>query len=83
MTLNFCAKSIFGEDALMNVSLERSVTHQSISGSARIRSRTQGIALSLGDKIAQTQRLFASVCTTQPASITEPPDANEDTLLVS
>jgi hypothetical protein len=39
-----------GEDALANLSIER--TEQgTITGHVRIRSKTQGIALSLGDRI--------------------------------
>lgn len=49
------ARSIFGEDALANVSLEKN-PDGSLSGSVRIRSRTQGIALSLGDRITLIQR---------------------------
>eukprot|EP01055_Gregarina_sp_Pseudo9_P001687 Gregarina_sp_Pseudo_9__1686@NODE_213_length_3590_cov_8_227260_g198_i0_p1_GENE_NODE_213_length_3590_cov_8_227260_g198_i0NODE_213_length_3590_cov_8_227260_g198_i0_p1_ORF_typecomplete_len1075_score253_56Adaptin_N/PF01602_20/2_2e64Coatomer_b_Cpla/PF14806_6/5_4e42Coatamer_beta_C/PF07718_12/3_3e31HEAT_2/PF13646_6/1_1e04HEAT_2/PF13646_6/0_00023HEAT_2/PF13646_6/1_1HEAT_2/PF13646_6/4_1e02DUF5578/PF17741_1/2_6e02DUF5578/PF17741_1/13DUF5578/PF17741_1/0_03DUF5578/PF17741_1/3_2e03Cnd1/PF12717_7/0_016Cnd1/PF1 len=55
-SVNLCSKSIFGEDALVNLSLERDASNKLI-GSVRIRSRTQGIALSLGDRIAATQRL--------------------------
>jgi len=41
---------ILGEDALANLSIERTDTG-TITGHVRIRSKTQGIALSLGDKI--------------------------------
>ncbi|KAK6589641.1 hypothetical protein RS030_121 [Cryptosporidium xiaoi] len=71
--VNLYAKSIFGEDALINVSLEKQICNQNkekesgttclssskdkfISGTVRIRSRTQGIALSLGDHILSLQR---------------------------
>lgn len=59
-SVNLCSKSIFGEDALVNLSLERDASNKLI-GSVRIRSRTQGIALSLGDRIAATQRLGCEV----------------------
>ena len=52
--VNLYAKSIFGEDALANVSLERAGGE--LTGTVRIRSRTQGIALSLGDKVSHVQR---------------------------
>jgi Coatomer beta subunit appendage platform len=39
-----------GEDALANLSIERLETG-TITGHVRIRSKTQGIALSLGDRI--------------------------------
>ena len=57
VALNMYAKSIFGEDALANVSLERSESGH-LAGSIRIRARTQGIALSLGDKISHVQREY-------------------------
>ena len=55
LAANLYARSIFGEDALLNLSVE---LHKSgkISGYIRIRSKTQGIALSLGDKITAKQR---------------------------
>jgi len=46
---NMYARSIFGEDALANICLEKQ--GDSIAGHIRIRSKTQGIALSLGDKV--------------------------------
>jgi coatomer subunit beta len=49
------AKSIFGEDALVNISIEKQ-TDGKICGNIRIRSKTQGIALSLGDKITLKQK---------------------------
>ncbi len=42
--------SFLGEDALANLSIEKTDTG-SITGHVRIRSKTQGIALSLGDRI--------------------------------
>jgi len=39
-----------GEDALANLSIER-LESGTITGHVRIRSKTQGIALSLGDRI--------------------------------
>jgi coatomer subunit beta len=41
---------IEGEDALANLSVEKTEAGE-ITGHVRIRSKTQGIALSLGDKI--------------------------------
>lgn len=55
LAANLYAKSIFGEDALVNVSVEQR-TDGNICGFIRIRSKTQGIALSLGDKITLKQR---------------------------
>ena len=46
---------MFGEDALVNVSIESN--DGEISGFIRIRSKTQGIALSLGDKITLKQSI--------------------------
>merc|ERR1719399_1765042 len=55
VAVNLYAKSIFGEDALANISIEK-VPDGKLTGSVRIRSRTQGIALSLGDRITIVQR---------------------------
>ena len=54
LAANLYAKSVFGEDALVNVSVEEQ--DGVVSGLIRIRSKTQGIALSLGDKITLKQR---------------------------
>merc|ERR1719399_225523 len=55
VAVNLYAKSIFGEDALANISIEK-LPDGKLTGSVRIRSRTQGIALSLGDRITVVQR---------------------------
>lgn len=55
MAANLYAKSVFGEDALVNVSVEKQPDGK-LSGYIRIRSKTQGIALSLGDKITLKQK---------------------------
>jgi coatomer subunit beta len=51
------ACSVFGEDALVNVSVEKKDDNKGkLAGYIRIRSKTQGIALSLGDRITSIQR---------------------------
>ncbi|XP_065179179.1 coatomer subunit beta-like [Sycon ciliatum] len=55
LAANLYAKSVFGEDALANISLEVNGTGP-VSGHLRIRTRTQGMALSLGDKINLSQK---------------------------
>ena len=45
-----CSDCLTGEDALANLSVERTEAG-TITGHVRIRSKTQGIALSLGDRI--------------------------------
>ena len=50
LSANLYARSLFGEDALANLSIEKTDAG-SITGHVRIRSKTQGIALSLGDRI--------------------------------
>ena len=50
LSANLYARSVFGEDALVNVSMEKLPTGK-LGGFIRIRSKTQGIALSLGDKL--------------------------------
>ena len=55
LAANLYAKSVFGEDALVNVSIEKQADGK-LGGYIRIRSKTQGIALSLGDKITLKQK---------------------------
>lgn len=50
LAANLYARSIFGEDALANLSIEKQPDGK-VQGFIRIRSKAQGIALSLGDKI--------------------------------
>ncbi len=50
LSANLYARSVFGEDALANVSIEQASTGGKITGIIRIRSKTQGIAVSLGKK---------------------------------
>ncbi|KAG0693079.1 coatomer beta C-terminal region-domain-containing protein [Suillus ampliporus] len=54
LSANMHARSLFGEDALANLSIEK--TEAGIIGHVHIRSKTQGIALSLGDRITMSQR---------------------------
>ena len=57
LAANLYARSVFGEDALVNISIERKEEgERKITGYIRIRSKTQGIALSLGDRITTVQR---------------------------
>ncbi|CAH2091603.1 unnamed protein product [Euphydryas editha] len=53
MAANLYARSIFGEDALANLSIETPLARPGapVVGHVRIRAKTQGMALSLGDKI--------------------------------
>jgi coatomer subunit beta len=65
LAANLYARSVFGEDALVNVSVERKDDGDGkLSGYIRIRSKTQGIALSLGDRITSVQRAALSPETT-------------------
>ena len=58
LAANLYAKSVFGEDALVNLSVEKKDDADGrLSGYVRIRSKTQGIALSLGDRITAVQRV--------------------------
>jgi len=56
LAANLYARSMFGEDAVLNLSVEKNVETGKITGYIRIRSKTQGIALSLGDKITSFQK---------------------------
>ncbi|KAI8623661.1 Coatomer, beta subunit [Xylariaceae sp. FL1651] len=48
LSANLYARSVFGEDALANLSIEQEGEDGPITGFVRIRSRSQGLALSLG-----------------------------------
>ncbi|EEH17898.1 hypothetical protein PABG_00461 [Paracoccidioides brasiliensis Pb03] len=48
LSANLYARSVFGEDALANLSIEKQGENGPITGFVRIRSRSQGLALSLG-----------------------------------
>ncbi|XP_075234210.1 coatomer subunit beta [Lycorma delicatula] len=58
MAANMYARSIFGEDALANLSIEKPFNKPEapVTGHIRIRAKSQGMALSLGDKINSTQK---------------------------
>lgn len=58
MAANMYAKSIFGENALANLSIEKPFNKPDapVTGHIRIRAKSQGMALSLGDKINMTQK---------------------------
>ncbi|XP_032677789.1 coatomer subunit beta [Odontomachus brunneus] len=59
MAANMYAKSIFGEDALANLSIEKPLNKPDapVVGHIRIRAKSQGMALSLGDKINSAQKV--------------------------
>ncbi|KAF1356960.1 adaptin N terminal region-domain-containing protein [Delphinella strobiligena] len=48
LSANLYARSVFGEDALANLSVEQDGDDGTVTGFVRIRSRSQGLALSLG-----------------------------------
>lgn len=55
--MQYLAKALLGltgEDALANLSIEKQ--DGILTGHIRIRSKTQGIALSLGDKVSLAQK---------------------------
>lgn len=76
LAANLYAKSIFGEDALVNVSVENRADG-SIRGHIRIRSKTQGVALSLGDKITETQRRARKGAALVAPQVPQPPVAGD------
>lgn len=55
LSANLYAKSVFGEDALANISIEKQ-NNGPIVGHIRIRSKTQGIALSIGELINKSKK---------------------------
>lgn len=59
MAANMYAKSIFGEDVLANLSIEKPAyisQDAPVQGHIRIRAKSQGMALSMGDKINLSQK---------------------------
>lgn len=59
MAANLYAKSIFGEDVLANLSIEKPAhlsANTPVQGHIRIRAKSQGMALSMGDKINLSQK---------------------------
>lgn len=54
LAANLYARSVFGEDALVNVSVE--AVGGTVTGFCRIRAKAQGIALSLGDRVTFMQK---------------------------
>jgi coatomer subunit beta len=63
LSANLYARSLFGEDALANLSIEKGADGV-LQGHVRIRSKTQGIALSLGSFLPPSPPLDA--CTDKP-----------------
>ncbi|KRX66365.1 Coatomer subunit beta, partial [Trichinella sp. T9] len=63
LAANLYARSIFGEDALANLSIEKSSLNSEavVIGHIRIRAKSQGMALSLGDRMNKVQKTFADV----------------------
>ena len=59
LAANLYSRSTFGEDALANLSIEI-LEDGIITGHLRIRSESQGLALSLGDKVAEITRATKS-----------------------
>ena len=56
LVANLYARTIFGEDALANISMEQGVDGEVVTGHVRIRAKTQGIALSMGDKMTMSMK---------------------------
>ncbi|KAH3902118.1 probable Coatomer subunit beta [Saccharomycodes ludwigii] len=56
LSCNLYSKSSFGEEALANLCLEKLPENGEIVGTVRIRSKGQGLALSLGDRVAAIAR---------------------------
>lgn len=55
LSANLYARSSFGEEALVNVSVEKETPSAVVTGSVNIRSHSQGMAMSLGEKITTAQ----------------------------
>jgi len=74
MAATLYAKSIFGEDALANLSIEKPFDNPnaSVTGHIRIRAKSQGMALSLGDKINISQKRITLTSTVASSSAQQP-----------
>ena len=59
LAANLYARSRFGEDALLNLAVEEGADGR-LAGAVRIRSKTQGMALSVGDVLILKQKGKAS-----------------------
>jgi coatomer subunit beta len=69
LAANLYARSVFGEDALVNLSVEKKDGGDGkLNGYIRIRSKTQGIALSLGDRITTVLRQSPEATPEAPAA---------------
>ncbi|MGR0243521.1 hypothetical protein ACUWC2_28990, partial [Klebsiella pneumoniae] len=55
LTANLHAVSIFGESVIANLSLEKNENTKKITGHIRLRAKSQGIVLGLGDIIRYLQ----------------------------
>ena len=55
LAANLYARSRFGEDALLNLAVEEGADGR-LAGAVRIRSKTQGMALSVGDVLILKQK---------------------------
>ncbi|KAI9217376.1 adaptin N terminal region-domain-containing protein [Blastocladiella britannica] len=78
LAANLYARSVFGEDALANLCIERAPegSAAAIVGHIRIRAKTQGIALSLGDKITLAQKNAANASgSSSPSPVSTGPSA--------
>ncbi|CEP62032.1 coatomer subunit beta LALA0_S04e06194g [Lachancea lanzarotensis] len=61
LSCNLYSKSTFGEDALANLCIEKDPVSEEVVGHVRIRSKGQGLALSMGDRVALIARQMNKV----------------------
>lgn len=61
LSCNLYSKSTFGEDALANLCIEKDPDTGEIVGEIRIRSKTQGLALTNGDNITKMGRTMNTI----------------------
>ena len=61
LAANMYAVTLFGEEILANICLERST--EGVTGHLRLRSKTQGIAIALGDRITEIVTKMSRVVT--------------------
>ncbi|KER23243.1 hypothetical protein T265_08815 [Opisthorchis viverrini] len=62
------ARTVFGEHVLANLCLEKTEPDQPVTGHVRIRAKTQGMAVTMGEKVSTCQKNWQHVGSNAPAT---------------
>ena len=65
------AKSIFGEHVLANICLEKPPGDEPVTGHVRIRAKSQGMAVTMGEKISAAQKQMPVVEVTESEALVD------------